>query len=104
VASSLAWQCYLRDKTWSLYFFEVMTDQQTLGFRPALYLDVKGVRGVKRRALDCHQSQKPDSIWEAHDAMHRRRRRECSVKFAEAYLQASPLKACPELPLSFLHP
>jgi LmbE family N-acetylglucosaminyl deacetylase len=104
VTSSLAWQSYLRDKTWSLYFFEVMTDQQTLGFRPALYLDVEGVRGLKRRALDCHKSQKPDSIWEIHDAMHRRRGRECGVKFAEAYLQASPLKASPELPLSFLCP
>jgi hypothetical protein len=104
VTSSLAWQCHLRDKTWSLYFFEVMTDQQTLGFRPTLYLNVGEVRDLKRRALDCHQSQKPDSIWEVHDKMHRRRGTECGVQYAEAYIQASPLKAGPELPLPFLRP
>jgi LmbE family N-acetylglucosaminyl deacetylase len=81
-----------------------MTDQQTQEFRPLLYLDIEGVRSLKRRALDCHQSQKPDAIWEVHDAMHRRRGKECGVKFAEAYLQASPFKARPELPLSFLRP
>jgi LmbE family N-acetylglucosaminyl deacetylase len=104
VTSSLVWQCYLRQKTWSLYFFEVMTDQQTQEFRPALYLDIEGVRNLKRRALDCHRSQKPDAIWEVHDAMHRRRGKECGVKFAEAYLLASPLKGGPELPLSILSP
>ena len=34
VVSSLVWQCYKRQGGWNLYFFEVMTDQQTLAFGP----------------------------------------------------------------------
>jgi N-acetylglucosamine malate deacetylase 1 len=104
VTSSLVWQCYIREGSWSLYFFEVMTDRQTLGFRPELYLDIEGVRDLKKRALDCHESQDPASIWEAHDRMHRRRGAESSVKYAEAYLQASPKTGQLALPISFLSP
>src|SRR5262249_16487135 len=32
VVSSLVWQCYNRRGGWNLYFFEVKTDQQTIGF------------------------------------------------------------------------
>jgi N-acetylglucosamine malate deacetylase 1 len=32
--SSLVWQCYQRKAGWNLYFFEVMTDQQTVAFCP----------------------------------------------------------------------
>ena len=67
VVSSLVWRCYQRQGGWNLYFFEVMTDQQTLGFRPELYLDIAPVREVKRRALMEHKSQEPGSIWEAHE-------------------------------------
>jgi LmbE family N-acetylglucosaminyl deacetylase len=75
---------------------------QTQQFRPDLYLDIAGVRGVKRRALDCHQSQKPDGIWEVHEAMHRRRGAERGVEYAEAYILAGTKKGLPLLPLSFL--
>jgi LmbE family N-acetylglucosaminyl deacetylase len=102
VTSSLVWQSYLRGGNWSLYFFEVMTDQQTLGFRPDLYLDVEGVRDRKRRALACHHSQNPDAIWEVHDVMQRRRGKECGVGFAEAYTLVGPRKGRPTLPVTFL--
>jgi LmbE family N-acetylglucosaminyl deacetylase len=102
VTSSLVWQCYLRGGNWGLYFFEVMTDRQSLGFRPDLYLDVESVRGLKRRSLDCHKSQNPDSIWEAHEAMHRRRGTEAGVPFAEAYLRAESARERPTLPLPLL--
>lgn len=101
VTSSLVWQCYLREGNWDLYFFEVMTDQQSLNFRPELYLDIESVRGLKRRALECHQSQKPDAIWEVHEAMHRRRGTEAGVKYAEAYIRADSAKERPKLPLPF---
>ncbi len=101
VTSSLIWQCYLRQETWSLYFFEVETDQQTMSFRPELYVDIEGVYEIKKKALHCHQSQKPEAIWEIHDAMHRRRGAECGVKHAEAYLRASPHKGQAVLPVAF---
>jgi N-acetylglucosamine malate deacetylase 1 len=102
VTSSLVWQCYLRDEPWGLYFFEVMTDRQSLGFRPELYLDIEPVRGLKRRALDSHTSQNPDAIWEAHDAMHRRRGAEAGAKYAEAFLRADSSKDRPKLPVTLL--
>jgi LmbE family N-acetylglucosaminyl deacetylase len=102
VTSSLVWQCYLRDASWGLYFFEVMTDRQSLDFRPDLYLDIEPVRDLKRRALDSHQSQKPEAIWEAHDLMHRRRGEEAGVKYAEAFLRADSTKERPKLPVPFV--
>jgi len=92
------WQCYLGQGDWNLYFFEVMSDQQTQNFRPDRFLDIEGVRDLKKQALDCHRSQKPDDIWAAHDAMHRRRGADCGIKYAEAYLQASPRKGRCTLP------
>jgi LmbE family N-acetylglucosaminyl deacetylase len=102
VTSSLVWQCYLREGRWGLYFFEVLTDRQSLGFRTELYLDIESVRDLKRRALDCHRSQKPGDIWDAHDAMHRRRGAEAGVQSAEAFVRADGTGERPKLPLPFL--
>jgi LmbE family N-acetylglucosaminyl deacetylase len=102
VVSSLVWQCYKRKEGWNLYFFEVMTDQQTLAFEPALFLDIAPVRETKRRALLEHKSQEPEAIWEAHERMHRRRGAECGVDHAEAYRLVEAKAGCPLLPVKFL--
>lgn len=102
VAGSLVWQCYLREGRWGLYFFEVMAGRQSLNFRPDLYLDIGAVRALKQRALDCHRSQDPGAIWQAHEAMHRRRGAECGVQRAEAYVRAESAKDRPALPGPFL--
>jgi LmbE family N-acetylglucosaminyl deacetylase len=102
VVSSLVWQCYQRTGGWNLYFFEVMTAQQTIAFQPELYLDIAPVREVKRQSLEKHQSQKPTEIWAAHERMHRRRGAECGVEFAEAYSLVEPKPGCPLLPVPFL--
>jgi LmbE family N-acetylglucosaminyl deacetylase len=102
VVSSLVWQCYKRKGGWNLYFFEVMTDQQTIAFRPELYLDIGPVREVKKRALDQHKSQEPEAIWQVHEAMHRRRGAECGVDYAEAYSLVEAKAGCPLLPVKFL--
>ena len=47
VVSSLVWQCYKHHGGWNLSFFEVMTDQQTIGFEPDLFLDIAPIRDVK---------------------------------------------------------
>jgi LmbE family N-acetylglucosaminyl deacetylase len=100
--SSLVWQCYKRRGGWNLYFFEVMTDQQTIAFRPEQYLDIGPVREVKRRALGEHKSQSPDEIWSVHETMHRRRGSESGVEYAEAYSLVEAKKGCSLLPVSFL--
>jgi N-acetylglucosamine malate deacetylase 1 len=102
VTSSLVWQCYLRESSWGLYFFEVMTDQQSLGFRPELYLDIGSMRALKQRALDSHKSQNPEDIWKVHDAMHRRRGAEAGVEYAEAFVRTESARERPKLPLTFL--
>src|SRR5262249_8664955 len=99
----LTWQCYL-EGMWGLYFFEVMADQQTLNFRPTLYLDIGKVRDIKRRALDNHRSQHPEGIWAAHDVMHRRRGKEAGIEYAEAYIRADRGRDRPRLPVTFLGP
>jgi len=102
VVSSLVWQCYQRKGGWNLYFFEVMTDQQSIAFRPELYLDIATVRATKRESLEKHQSQKPVEIWAFHERMHRRRGAECGVEFAEAYSLVEAKEGCPLLPVRFL--
>jgi LmbE family N-acetylglucosaminyl deacetylase len=102
VVSSLVWRCYRRKGGWNLYFFEVMTDQQTLGFEPDLFLDIGAVRGVKKKALDQHKSQGPEGIWQAHERMHGQRGAQCGVEHAEAYKLVEAKRGCPLLPVPFL--
>ena len=102
VTSSLVWQSHLRDRRWTLYCFEVMTDQQTQAFRPDLYLDITNVRDLKREACFRHESQKPEGFWAVHEAMHRRRGAECGVAHAEAYLLIETGTRKSLLPVSFL--
>jgi N-acetylglucosamine malate deacetylase 1 len=101
VVSSLVWQCYQHRAGWNLYFFEVMTDQQTLGFSPDLYLDIAPVRELKRQALMQHQSQGPDEIWAVHERMHRRRGTESGLAYAEAYKLVEAKAGCALLPVEF---
>ncbi len=102
VVSSLVWQCYDRPGGWNLYCFEVMTDQQSLGFIPRLYLDVGRVLEIKKKASYCHKSQNPGGFWPVHDAMHDRRGAECGVECAEAYYLIEAKKGSPLLPVEFL--
>jgi LmbE family N-acetylglucosaminyl deacetylase/esterase/lipase len=102
VVSSLVWRCYERHGGWNLYFFEVMTDQQTIGFAPDLFLNIAAVWDVKKQSLDQHKSQGPEEIWRVHDRMHRRRGAECGVEFAEAYKLVEAKPGCPSLPVTFL--
>jgi LmbE family N-acetylglucosaminyl deacetylase len=102
VVSSLVWRCYQRKGGWNLYFFEVMTDQQTIGFEPDLFLDIAQVREVKKQSLDEHKSQGPDEIWRVHERMHRKRGAQCGVEYAEAYKLVEAKEGSPLLPVSFL--
>jgi LmbE family N-acetylglucosaminyl deacetylase len=102
VVSSLVWQCYQRQGGWNLYFFEVMTDQQTISFAPDLFLDIGPVRDMKKRSLDEHKSQEPEEIWKAHEQMHRRRGGQCGVEFAESYRLVEAKAGRSLLPVSFI--
>lgn len=103
-ASSLIWQCYERKGGWNLYFFEVMTGSQTLGFRPDLYLDLAPVLHTKRKCLDAHVSQNPPGIWTTHEKMHLARGKECGVERAEAYALLEAKTGGKLLPVKWLKP
>lgn len=102
VTSSLVWQAYLLDRKWHLYFFESLTDYQTVAFKPDLFVDITEVRDIKREACIRHQSQKPEKIWIDQDDVQRRRGEECGVHFAEAFLLAEPLAGRAQLPVATL--
>lgn len=90
VAGSIVWQCYLRDKKWSLYFFEGLTDYQTIAFSPEIYVDVTEVHDLKRDACFRMASTKPESIWIDQEDVQRRRGVECGHRYAEAFVLAEP--------------
>ncbi len=102
MASSIIWQCYFEKKPWNLYFFEIMTEQQSLGFRPEVYVDIGAVDDIKRKAVGCHEYSRPDHIWKVHDPLQWKRGAECGVIEAEAYIQADPANTKAKLPVLFL--
>jgi LmbE family N-acetylglucosaminyl deacetylase len=89
VASLLTIQSWMRTKNkWPLYFYEVCAGEQSLGFHPTDYIEITEVQEQKRRAVYCHLSQNPDSIYACgHAAMEDFRGREFGVKSAEAFIR-----------------
>lgn len=98
VTGSLVWQAYLREKKWSLYFFEGLTDYQTIAFTPEYYYDVTDVQDLKKEACYRLSSHKPEQIWVDQEDVNRRRGLECGVRYAEALVLAEPGQAVLPLP------
>lgn len=87
-ASLLVYDAWLRSKPrFVLYYFEVMTGEQTQQFSPSLYVDIAATEGRKRAACFAHVSQNPDEWYAHHDQMNRFRGLECGCKFAEALVR-----------------
>jgi LmbE family N-acetylglucosaminyl deacetylase len=88
VASLLTIQTWMRStEKFDLYFFEVCAGEQTMGFHPTDYVDIADVQQQKRKAVFCHTSQDPDSIYSCgHASMEDFRGREMGVKAAEAFV------------------
>jgi len=85
--SLLAYDSWLRGgRKFCLYYFEVMTGEQTQGFLPSHYVDISAAEPRKRAACFAHQSQDPAGFYLAHDQMNRFRGIECGVKYAEAFV------------------
>lgn len=89
VASLLTVQSWMRTQNkWALYFFEVCAGEQTLTFHPTDYIDITDTQEQKRKAVYCHISQDPDSIYSCgHASMEDFRGRELGVKAAEAFVR-----------------
>lgn len=88
IASLLMIQTWVRSaKKFPLYFFEVCTGEQSMGFRPTDYVDITATQEQKRQSVYCHVSQDPPGIYGCgHAAMEDFRGRELGVKAAEAFV------------------
>jgi LmbE family N-acetylglucosaminyl deacetylase len=91
-ASLLTIQSWIHSgKSFDLYFFEVCTGSQTMGFRPDTYIDITSAIDQKHKAVYCHTSQNPDGIYNApdcnHGIMEQFRGKEIGVKAAEAFVK-----------------
>jgi LmbE family N-acetylglucosaminyl deacetylase len=86
-ASLLTLRAYLASpKRFPLYFFEVNSGSQTLGFMPAAYVDITAPRDKKKQALFAHKSQDGEGIYRKHhEVMENFRGRELGVAAAEAF-------------------
>ncbi|HEX4851560.1 MAG TPA: PIG-L deacetylase family protein [Puia sp.] len=89
IASLLTIQSWIRTKDkFDLYFFEVCAGEQTMTFRPTDYVDISAFQEQKKKAVYCHTSQDPPSIYACgHAAMEDFRGREMGVKAAEAFVR-----------------
>ena len=83
----------------SLFFFEVDTGAQTMGFLPTAFVDITTTREKKKAALFAHRSQDGEAIYrDYHRAMEDFRGREFGVKAAEAFVALARDDAAPSPP------
>jgi LmbE family N-acetylglucosaminyl deacetylase len=90
-ASLLTLRAYLASgQRFPIYFFEVNSGSQTLGFQPTTYVDITATRERKKAALLSHRSQDGESIYRKHHGvMETFRGRELGVAAAEAFAALS---------------
>jgi LmbE family N-acetylglucosaminyl deacetylase len=87
-AALLTLRAYLAaSRRYPLYFFEVNSGSQTLGFTPTTYVDITATRDKKKAALFAHRSQNGEEIYRTHhEPMEIFRGRELGVAAAEAFV------------------
>lgn len=76
-------------KRFALYYFEVLTGEQTSQFWPTHYVDITATEPRKRAACYAHRSQDPDDFYGVHDKMNHLRGMECGCGLAEAFIRHS---------------
>jgi LmbE family N-acetylglucosaminyl deacetylase len=87
----LAYDAWLAERRFELYYAEAMTGTQTQAFAPSHYVDITAVETRKRAACFAHASQNPAEFYAHHEGMHRFRGREAGCELAEAFVrQPSP--------------
>ena len=75
-------------KKFDLYYFEVLSGIQSVGFHPTDYVDITSTRETKRKAVYCHVSQDPEGIYGCgHASMEDFRGRELGVKAGEGFVR-----------------
>jgi LmbE family N-acetylglucosaminyl deacetylase len=74
-----------------LYFYEVNTGSETMGFEPTDYVDITEVRDRKKAAMFAHKTQNPQEVYDGYfRAMEDFRGLEVSKKAAEGFIHFKP--------------
>jgi LmbE family N-acetylglucosaminyl deacetylase len=100
IASLLTIRAYVaRERRFPVYFFEVNTGSQTMGFAAAHYVDITQVREKKKAALFAHKSQRGEDIYrQHHEVLENFRGREARVAAAEAFVLLPSARGGERLP------
>jgi LmbE family N-acetylglucosaminyl deacetylase len=86
-------------RSFPLYFFEVNSGSQTMGFTPDSYVDITAVREKKKSALFAHKSQHGEDIYrDHHEVMENFRGRQVRTAAAEAFVQLPSARSAQKLP------
>ncbi len=94
--SLLVYDAWLRTgRKAALYYFEVLSGEQTQLFRPTEYVDISAVAERKRAACFAHASQRPAEWYPIHERMSRFRGLEHGCEQAEAFLRHDQSPALP---------
>jgi LmbE family N-acetylglucosaminyl deacetylase len=87
VASLLVYQAWLTGgKSFPLFYYEVLTGNQTQAFTPTDYVDITSFTEVKKKAAFAHESQRPSEWYHEHEQMSLFRGLESGVTHAEAFV------------------
>ena len=74
-------------RKFTLYFYEVNTGSETMHFTPTDYVDISGVKELKKSAMFAHQSQDPVNTYNDYfKPLEIFRGLESGVKMAEAFI------------------
>jgi len=74
-------------KSFQLYYFEVLTGEQTKTFAPTDFVNINSTNDIKKEACYKHQSQRPDSFWPYHTKMAEFRGMQRLCPYAEAFVR-----------------
>ncbi|MBK8503398.1 MAG: PIG-L family deacetylase [Saprospiraceae bacterium] len=87
--SALTYAAWTRlEKKAELYFYEVLSGNQTQNFVPTDYVDISDVRAIKHEACFAHKSQKIEENYaNDHGKMEEFRGMEGNVRYAEAFVR-----------------
>ncbi len=86
--SLLTYDAWLQSgQSFALYYYEVLTGEQSHNFHPTDYVDITSTKSRKDDAIMAHASQQPEWIHKHHDQMDRFRGLECGSEFAEAFVR-----------------
>jgi N-acetylglucosamine malate deacetylase 1 len=86
-SSTLTYDAWLQmGKSFSMYYYEVSTGEDTQQFSPAYYVDFSAFEPQKRAACYAHASQSPERFYALQDSIAAFRGVESGYRRAEAFL------------------